>query len=175
MNRAFLMLSMIVTIMITVHSPLSAQAINKGQATIGESGLSIPRFVSVDTDKVNMRTGPGEQYPILWVYQRNHLPLVVTSEYGQWRRVRDFEGTTGWMHRALLSGNRTAVITGKQVRTLYSDPNTKSTPVIRAKPGVVAPINQCAKGWCNLTIAGRSGWLPEGHIWGIFSGELIEE
>lgn len=176
MSRFIVTFALILLSFSTVQTDSAfAQALDKGQAVVGESGLTIPRFVSIDTDKVNMRTGPGDQYPILWVYQRNDLPLVVTSEYGQWRRVRDFEGTSGWMHRALLSGERTAIVTGSVIRNLYAEPNRGSEIVIKARPGVVAPILRCTKGWCQLNMAGREGWLPEGHIWGTFTSELIEE
>lgn len=138
--------------------------------SVGASGLPLPRFVSIRADRANMRTGPGEQYPILWVYVRPGLPLEIIGEYGPWRRVRDWDGTAGWMHRALLSGDRTALISGG-TRTLRRDAATTAAPVLRAEPGVIGEIRECNDGWCRLEIGNRAGWLPRSEIWGTYENE----
>ena len=77
------------------------------------SGLPLPRFVSLRSDKVHMRTGPGVRYPIDWVYKRQNMPMEVVAEFGTWRKVRDFQGTEGWMHQSMLSNKRTLAVTGQ--------------------------------------------------------------
>ena len=149
-----------------------AQTIIRKEQTLGASGLPTPRFVSLNVSKANMRSGPGEQYPILWVYVREDLPLEVTDEYGAWRRIRDNEGTTGWMHGALLSGRRSGIISGA-TRILYADPDTKSKALLRTEPGVILSIESCENDWCKVKIRGRNGWVPQEHFWGTYAKESI--
>jgi SH3-like domain-containing protein len=150
-----------------------AQTIFREQLSVGASGLTVPRFVSLSASEANLRTGPSEQYPILWVFVRRGTPLEVTAEYGAWRRVRDVDGTVGWMHSALLSGTRTALLTGT-LRTLFKDPSINSARVLRAEAGVLGIIETCTAGWCRLNIQGRGGWLPQEHFWGTYSNESFE-
>jgi SH3-like domain-containing protein len=79
-----------------------------------EAGLALPRFVSLRSDEVNLRTGPGTNYPVEWVYVRRGLPVEIIAEFDNWRKVRDIEGTVGWIHKSLLSGKRMAVILGEE-------------------------------------------------------------
>lgn len=152
--------------------PTSASA-QMREATEGLSGLPIPRFLSLGTGEANMRSGPGEQYPITWVYQREGLPMEVIREWGIWRLVRDPHGGQGWMNKNLLSGDRTAYVT-RAVRTLYQRADIASRPVWRAEPGVVAKIVLCEEAWCQLRIAGKSGYVLRKHIWGVYEKESID-
>ena len=97
------------------------------------SGLPLPRFVSLRSGEVNMRAGPGLQYPVEWAYRRRALPVEVVAEYHHWRRVRDREGTEGWIHKSLLSGRRTAVVVG-EIRTLRSKAEPDSPPCQTISP-----------------------------------------
>ena len=132
----------------------------------GPSGQPLPRFVSLAAGEANLRTGPGRRYPILWVYVRRRLPVEITAEYGQWRRIRDAEGTRGWVHSSLLSGARTALIVG-QTRTLFADPDPQSRAVLRAEAGVIGALEKCRQGWCRLKVGGKRGWLQADHLWGV--------
>ncbi|MEH6546060.1 MAG: SH3 domain-containing protein, partial [Sneathiella sp.] len=73
--------------------------------------MPLPRFVSLSSNKVNVRTGPGTRYPITWVFVRRGWPVEVIAEYELWRRIRDVDGSTGWVHKGLLSSRRTLIIT----------------------------------------------------------------
>ena len=75
-----------------------------------KTGLPLPRFVSLKGDKVNLRRGPSLDYKIDWVYKRKHLPLMIVSEFGHWRKVTDFEGYSGWIYKDLLSGSRYIIV-----------------------------------------------------------------
>ena len=108
-------------------------------------------FVSLSAGEANLRTGPGDRYPILWVYVKRGIPLEIIAEYNVWRRVRDSEGTTGWMHSALLSGTRFSLITGS-IRTVYANPSVSSKPVLRVEPNVISSIKSCKNGWCCINI-----------------------
>ncbi len=153
-------------------APVAAHA-QMRDATEGLSGLPIPRFVSLGTNEANMRSGPGEQYPITWVYKREGLPMEVVREWGIWRLVRDPHGGQGWMNKNLISGDRTAYITSA-VRTLYARADIASRPVWRVEPGVVAKIVLCEEAWCQLRVSGKSGYIPRKQLWGVYAKESID-
>ncbi|MBV6634195.1 MAG: hypothetical protein KI792_14305 [Alphaproteobacteria bacterium] len=156
----------------------AATAIATAQVARGpQTGLRLPRFVSLRRDKVNIRTGPGLSYPIDWVYQRAGLPIEVTAEFETWRRVRDFEGTEGWVHHSMLSGQRSAMIRGQdadQIRMLQAAPDTQAEPVARVEPGVIGVIRLCDGAWCELDVAGHVGWLPISALYGVRDGEQVQ-
>lgn len=141
-----------------------------GQATTGSSGLPLPRFVSTAGEKVNLRTGPGVRYPVAWVFVRKGLPVMVTLEFENWRKVRDLDGAEGWVHHSLLSGRRYAVVTGT-VRSLRREPRPEAAAVLRAEPGVIGRLRACSNGWCQLEIAEIEGWLPREQIFGVLPDE----
>lgn len=153
--------------------PALAAPSERSPETIGDSGLPLPRFVSISADTANMRTGPGEQHPIEWVYKRKFYPIEIIAEYDQWRQVRDIDGTTGWMHVVLLSGKRTGLVTGATF-TLYEKPSVTSFPTARVAAGVVGEILECTPNWCRLDFSGTKGWLQTSQLWGIYKGEVID-
>jgi SH3-like domain-containing protein len=150
-------------------SPIVAQDAQK----VGPSGSMLPRFVSLSADEANMRTGPGRQYPIEWVYRRRNLPLEVIDEFGPWRQVRDHEGTVGWMHVLLLSNKRTALITHEKLR-LFADPSSASDVTMIVDRGIVAVVDTCEQIWCKLEIDGSDGWTERRHLWGLYPNEIIK-
>lgn len=135
-----------------------------------KDGLPIPRFVSLKSDEVNVRTGPGERYPISWVYKRDHLPVEIIEEFDHWRKVRDFEGAEGWINKSLLDGRRTVLIM-KEVRVLRRTPEDKSPPLLRAAPMVIGKLLECKDEWCRVQIESRKGWLRKKQIWGVYVRE----
>ena len=139
------------------------------------SGLPLPRFVSLRADEVNMRAGPGVQYPIQWVYRRQALPMEVVAEYGTWRKVRDWQDTQGWVHQSMLSNSRALIVTGK-VRTIRSQQSTKAAVVARAEPGAIGALLECPQErvWCRVEIEGHEGWLRSVEFWGVYRGEALE-
>lgn len=134
----------------------------------------LPRFESLRVDQVNLRAGPGERYPIEWVYQRKGLPVEVTAQFDVWRRVRDSDGTEGWVHQRMLTDRRSVVVTGA-LRTLHRDPTAAAPAVARIEPGVVARLLDCKGAWCRLETQGVKGWLPRTDIWGVFPDEVVAE
>jgi SH3-like domain-containing protein len=136
------------------------------------SGLPLPRFVAVRAPKVNLRTGPGLRYPIDWVYTRPGLPLEVMDEFETWRRVRDWEGSIGWVHQNMLSGERQAMVVGKQ-RLLRREPAETAPGLALLEAGVIGRLSRCADGWCQVEVKGLAGWLREEEIYGVERGEVI--
>jgi SH3-like domain-containing protein len=143
---------------------------NKGTST----GLPVPRFVSLRADKVNLRAGPGNRYPIEWVYQRAGLPVEIEREFDIWRLIKDQDGIRGWVQEVLLTGRRTFVVTGAD-RTLRREPEDTARPVAILKQGVVGRILTCpAKSdWCKLEVDGYRGWLKRADFWGTLPDEVV--
>lgn len=130
-----------------------------------------PYFASIKNDKIYMRLGPGDEYPIKWVYHRKGLPVEVLASYDAWRRVRDMDGETGWIHTALLSRERTAVVTGGKLAAIQRSDDSGSRVVAEAKPGAVGRLRRCDQLACELKFEGADGWVPRSRLWGLRDGE----
>jgi SH3-like domain-containing protein len=143
---------------------------------IGSStGLPLPRFVSLRADAVNLRVGPGDQYPIAWVYHRVGLPVEVLREFDVWRLVVDSDGTKGWMHEATLVGTRHFIINGQSAVTLFRSASTDANPAAQLMPGVIGLIERCDAGgdWCRVRVDHLGGWLERSEFWGTLPDEQI--
>ncbi len=147
--------------------PTSAQS--KGP----ETGLPLPRFVSLRAKEANIRTGPGTRYPVEWVYRRRFMPLEVIAEFDNWRRIRDWEGTEGWMHKSMLSGRRTALVTVKELK-LRREPSEAAAAVAQLESGVIGTLLACSGAWCRIDVKGIEGWLPRAAFWGAYDKERIK-
>ncbi|AIB13175.1 hypothetical protein ABAZ39_14515 [Azospirillum argentinense] len=137
------------------------------------SGLPIPRFVSLRSGEVNARTGPNVRYPIEWVFTRKEMPVEITQEFDTWRRIRDWEGSEGWVHQSMLSGKRSIVITG-DIRTVRKEPRGDAAVVARAQPGVIGWLRKCKGEWCEVDLKGYRGWMSRGEFWGAYKDETFE-
>ncbi|MFC1673211.1 SH3 domain-containing protein [Pseudomonadota bacterium] len=144
-------------------------------AQVSGSGLPLPRFVSLRAGEVNLRTGPGVQYPVEWVYRKSGLPLEVIAEYKTWRKVRDWEGAQGWVHQTMLSAKRGFIVTGA-TRALLSKGERGAKAVARLQTGVSGLIVTCPHGveYCRVEAEGFEGWLNRADFWGILKGEAFE-
>ena len=140
---------------------------------LGPSGLPLPRFVSIISDKVNLRTGPGMRYPVAWVFVRRNLPVMVTEEFEHWRKIRDRDGAEGWVHKSLLSGRRYGVVEG-EVQTLRRAPRPDAPAVLLAEPGVIGRLVACERDWCELEVEELVGWLPKTQLFGALPGETFD-
>ena len=150
-------------------TPVIVTANERGSVT----NLPIPRFVSMKAKQGNVRRGPGLTYRIDWVFHHNSTPLLVTAEFGHWRRVQDKDGQGGWMHYALLSGVRTAIINAPNM-ALRRKPNHHATPVAYAEEGAIVSLDECILHWCSVSARGKGGWAMKSDLWGVFDDELRE-
>ena len=140
-----------------------------------ETGLPVPRFASLKTDEVNLRSGPGARYPIEWVYKRRELPVQIEREFDAWRLISDPEGVKGWVHQATLTGRRTFMVTDSE-QVLRADPQDSAAPVARVKPGVIGRFRTCepSAAWCQVQVGDYRGWLKRNGLWGIRPGEAVQ-
>lgn len=160
----------------TAPAPLAAQSAEDAvppDSAVRRTGLPVPRFVSLGTNEANVRTGPGRSYPIDWVFLRRGMPVEITAEFDTWRRIRDWEGSAGWVHQSLLSGRRTVIVVGTE-RLLRRDPLPDAPPVARVEPGVVGPVLTCEDAWCEVELDGHAGWLAREALWGVYDDEEFD-
>jgi SH3-like domain-containing protein len=154
---------------------LTSPALAAPEASIlNPSGLPVPRYVSLKFDEANVRVGPGKRYPIRYVYKRVHLPVQIIEEFAHWRKIADYEGSSGWVHKGAIDGKRTAIIVDK-IQNLYSSPDASSNIVMRAKPRVIGELKRCEADWCELEIQNRNGWIRKADIWGAGREEVFKE
>src|SRR5258707_15315798 len=142
-----------------------------------KSGLPMPRFVSLKPDRVNVRGGPTRDHEVTFVYTRAGLPVEITAESDNWRRIRDWEGSEGWVYHSLLSGRRTAVVAPKDKKelvSLYDKADLGGAITARLQPGVQASVKRCNGSWCQITDAGFDGWVVQERLWGVYPNEKVE-
>ncbi|MGV6847326.1 MAG: SH3 domain-containing protein [Marinibacterium sp.] len=153
-----------------------------GKATIGTqdtqqpvrgpvTNLPLPRFVSMKAPEGNVRRGPSRTHRIDWVFKRRDMPLRITAEHGHWRRVEDRDGAGGWVHYALLSGNRT-VLVEKDMAQAHTRPDPSAPVSAMFELGVVARLGDCTIEWCRISAGGYRGWVPKSYVWGVGPNEI---
>jgi SH3-like domain-containing protein len=144
-------------------------------ASAQESGLPVPRFVALRSDKVHLRSGPGLRYPKIWIYQHQHLPMEVISEFDTWRKVRDWEGSEGWVHQSLLIGTRYVIVTADMI-DLYAAADKTARKIARVANGVTGRVESCPGGmdWCQIQFGDFEGWAQRDGLWGIYPNEAID-
>jgi SH3-like domain-containing protein len=155
-------------------APLSAWA----QAQVGQStGLPIPRYVSLKSDRVNLREGPSKDHRTSWVFQRAGLPVEITAEFENWRRIRDAEGTEGWVLQSLLSGKRTALVAPWKrgdVFPIFAKPIEGVGVAAKLQSGVQGSIRKCDGTWCRISGDGYDGFIQQSVLWGVYPGDKLD-
>jgi SH3-like domain-containing protein len=155
---------------------VASQAI--AESTVGsKSGLPVPRFVSLKPDRVNVRGGPTRDHEVTFVYTRAGLPVEITAESDNWRRIRDWEGSEGWVYHSLLSGRRTAVVNPKDKKELvrlHDSGDGEGSVVAQLQAGVLAVVKRCNGGWCRIIGSGFDGWIVQEQLWGVYPNEKVE-
>ncbi len=145
---------------------------------LGASGFQVPRFVSLKSNRVNVRKGPSTEHAVAWVFSRAGLPVEIIAEFEHWRQIRDSEGSEGWVFHALLSGRRTALIMPwtKESRSipLHASTSSDSKAVAQLEPGVLGSVHTCDGAWCHFSVGDYTGWIQQERLWGVYGGEALE-
>ena len=176
--RRFCKLVLLAGCMLGASASPVFSAKDSGQTT---SGLPLPRYVSLKSKRVNLRVGPSTDYAVSWMYTTSGLPVEIIQEYDTWRRIRDADGTEGWVNHSLLSGQRTAVaapwMRGKG-EAVYVNMRREALPsaavVAKLEPGVVLHVGECNGDWCHAEADGTDGWVAQAEIWGAYPGEAFK-
>jgi SH3-like domain-containing protein len=174
-QRTPLLLLLLLNVM---TAALADAAVAQSENPTRGTGLPLPRFVSLKSDEVNVRRGPGQDYDIAFTFVRAGLPVEITQEFDNWRKIRDSEGSEGWVFHSLLSGERTALVApwepaGRFPTHLGAD--TASAVVAYLEPRVVADVGECTGTWCHVSGNGFAGWIPQDRLWGVYPQEQFEE
>ncbi|WP_085784764.1 SH3 domain-containing protein [Candidatus Nucleicultrix amoebiphila] len=157
---------------VLAHAPKNASESSIKEMTKELKKEFCSYYASLRSDEVNLRVGPGSEYPVEWIYQRSRLPVEVISEFGFWRKVRDYEGTEGWVHQSTLSKVRMVVFLQPDV-FLRSKADTLATPIAKVLEGVIGTLKKCRQGWCLIKTDGYEGWVESSFLWGITSEEKL--
>lgn len=159
------------------------EAAGKSNSSLGASGLPVPRFVSLKPARVNLRIGPGRDYPVSWLFMKAGLPVEIIQEYDNWRRIRDADGTEGWVYQSLLSGKRTAITApwrkkdkdaNKAMITMRRDASEDAGIAATIEPGVVGTVRECTGQWCRMDVSGVRGWIKQSDLWGVYPDEVFD-
>ena len=130
-----------------------------------ETGLEVPRFVSLSSNKTNVRAGPGRRYPIKWIYQRQNLPVKVIAEFDTWRKIKDHEDIEGWFHQRMLSGRKWVLVI-RENTIIREDQRATARGVARLETGVIARLGECSVEWCLVEADSYEGWVLKTDVWG---------
>lgn len=155
--------------------PVSAWAQGNGTRA---TDLPLPRFVSLKSDRVNVRIGPSREHKIAWTFVQSGLPVEIIQEFENWRQIRDWEGKTGWVFHSLLSGRRTALITPwekSNLTPLRARSRSDANIVAELEPFVLTSITECAGGWCRVNGDNYDGWLDQTRLFGVYPDETLED
>ena len=143
----------------------------------GPSGFPVPRFVSLKSERVNVRIGPTLEHRIGWTYVRAGLPVEIVQEFENWRRIRDWQGEEGWVFHSLLSGRRTALVTPWEqsgTTPLRAEPRSDARLAAELGPNVLVNVGSCRQGWCRVSGDRFSGWIDQTRLFGVYPDETIE-
>ena len=133
-----------------------------------------PYWASIASGQAMTHTGPGRNYPNVWLYQRRDLPVRVVKKYENWRLIQDPDGAQGWMLVTMLSDRRTAIVKPGQPRAIRVGPYGDAKPIALAQPGVVGRISKCGDGWCRIEAGNRRGYIATSDIWGVAENEVVD-
>jgi len=157
----------------SIAPPMGASGQTDGSA----SGLPVPRYVSLKADKVNVRGGPSRDHDVTWVFTRVGIPVEITAESENWRRIRDAEGAEGWVFHSLLSGRRTVLVspsTKAAAFPLYDGPDAGARVVAKLETKVLGTVRSCNRKWCRVFGNGFDGFIEQHLLWGVYPNEVIE-
>ena len=142
----------------------------------GDTGHNLPRMASFRSNHINARSGPGSRYPIEWIYKQKNAPVEIIAEFELWRKIRDWEGSETWVHKAMLSGRRFIKVINPGENNIYAKPESDSRIIAKAEDGVVGEIEKCPTpdGMCLIKFDTIKGWMPRKYLYGIYKNEVIK-
>jgi SH3-like domain-containing protein len=160
------------------NNVIAKQIDNKTHSDTNPKGritnLPLPRFVTLKNAKTYMRSGPGKDYALLWVYQKKGLPVQIIDEYEQWRRIKDIDGSEGWIHQSVLSGRR-MVITLEGLHHVYEDPDSQSDIIAKVDSETILVPEKCTDYYCYVNHSEFSGWMKKEVLYGVDDTEKLSD
>jgi SH3-like domain-containing protein len=155
---------------LALGNPLLAQ-VEKAPSEKSQKNGKLPRFASLKSEDVNVRTGPGPRYPVDWKFVRRDLPVEIVAEFDTWLKIRDWQNTEGWVHSSMLSQRRQVMVVGDTMRDVRRSPEDSAPVVARSEPGVIGQLLQCEGAWCRVQMRKVTGWIRRDAVWGVYPDE----
>ena len=124
-------------------------------------------FLTLRYNEVNLRQGPSKDYPVKIFYKKQFLPVLVQDQSENYRKIRDHENNTGWIHVSQLSKKKAAIVKDDQL-IMFSNPTIYSKPIVILKKGRLSKIIKCKHSWCKAKTGKYKGWLKRDSLWGLF-------
>ena len=168
---------LLVAILVGICGLVETPAHAAGEEAVGTvTKLRLPRYVSLRFDKTNVREGPSKTHRTAWIYQHSGLPVEITAEFDVWRRIRDSEGSEGWVLHSLLSGRRTALVAPwkKELLPLRATPAEDARVAANLQPGVLGNVKKCDGKWCRIFGDGFDGFMQQTNLWGVYPDEKVD-
>ncbi len=123
-------------------------------------------FLTLRYDKVNLRQGPSREYPVKIFYKKKFLPVLVQDKSDNFRKIRDHENNTGWIHISQLSKKKSAIVIDDNL-IMFKKPTIYSRPLVILRKGRLSKIIRCKDDWCKVKTSGYKGWLKKESLWGL--------
>ena len=143
-------------------------------ANVGsDTGLELPRYVSLKSNDANIRVGPSKNYPIIIKYILKNFPLKVIEEYKDWRKIIDFENNTGWIHKSLITGERNGIINSNNQKNVFIYNTYFGKKIGEIHHRSLIKISKCKLDWCMIIVNHHKGWIKKNNIWGVNSDEIF--
>ena len=141
----------------------------------GKEVLPLPRMASLRSNYINGRAGPGEKYPIEWIYKQKGAPVEIVNEFDVWRKVKDWEGSESWVHETRLNGRRFVKVIVPGENNIYNSDKYHSKVIAKVEDGVIGEIKECRKGsdFCLIKFDTIEGWVPRKILFGVYENEII--
>ena len=124
-------------------------------------------FLTLRNDKVNLRLGPSFEYPIKLFYKKKFLPVLVLEKFENFRKIRDHENNTGWIHISQLSKKKAAIVIDDEAY-IFSSNTIYSKPLAVSKNGKLLLVKKCKKNWCKISSKNIKGWIKKESLWGLY-------
>ncbi len=122
-------------------------------------------FLTLRNEKVNLRQGPSFEYPVKLFYKKKYLPVLVQDSSENFRKIRDHENNTGWIHVSQLTKKKAAITIYDDI-LVFNSPTVYSKPIVKLKKGKLILISKCKKNWCKVKVQKFKGWIKEDNLWG---------
>ena len=123
------------------------------------------KFLTLRNEKVNLRQGPSFEYPVKIFYKKKFLPVLIKDEYSNFRKIKDHENNSGWIHISQLSKKKAALVKVKKLIVL-SSPTLYSKPLVVLSEGRLCLIVKCKNDWCKIKVDKYKGWVKQNALWG---------
>ena len=123
-------------------------------------------FLTLRNEKVNLRQGPSFDYPVKIFYKKKYLPVLIQDSSNNFRKVRDHENNSGWIHISQLSKKKAAIVIEDEL-IMFGNSTVYSNPIALLKKGRLVKIKKCSDNWCKVISGDFKGWLKKDSLWGL--------